>query len=90
MFTTLTLRGRTGSLVLGYKDAVVLGAWSLAKVDEHWTLKAEVLRTDRYLSRLRPLLFTAPRPKLPPWCWGVERLDLGPDRLVAVVGPPEV
>ena len=89
MINSLVINGGAGTLVLGYKDAVILRSWQIAKVGEQWMLTGAVARADPYLSRLRPLYFSAPRQGLPPWCWGVEKLDIGPGRLQAVLGPPE-
>jgi hypothetical protein len=88
VFQTITLRGSAAALMLGYKDAVVLKSWAITKTDGQWTLRATVARVDPYLSRQRPLLFTAPRPG-GFWAWGVESVDVGTSSLVAKLGPPE-
>lgn len=74
--------------MLGYRDAVVLKTWAIAKSEGHWTLTAAIARVDPYLSRQRPLLFTAPRPG-GFWAWPLVDLQLGPSQLVAKLGPPE-
>ena len=88
MFTNVTLRGAAGALMLGYKDAVVVTSWAIAKVEGAWTLTARVGRADPYLARQRPLLFTAPRPG-GFWAWPLIDLQLGTSQLVAKLGPPE-
>ena len=74
--------------MLGYSDAVVLKSWAITKADGTWTLTAAIARVDPYLSRQRPLLFTAPRPG-GFWQWPLVDLQLGNARLVATLGPPE-
>lgn len=89
MFTSVTLHGSVGALVLGYRDAVTLTTWTIARTAEGtWTLTALVKRVDPYLSRQRPLLFTAPRPG-GFWAWPLVDLQLGERGLMATLGPPE-
>lgn len=88
MFTSVTLRGSAGALVLGYKDAVTLTTWTIAKTEGQWKLTALVKRVDPYLSRQRPLLFTAARPG-GYWAWPLVDLQLGERGLIATLGPPE-
>ena len=88
MFDRITLHGGPASLVLGYKDAVVLRTWRITKADGRWTLTATVARVDPFLSRQRPLVFAAPRPQ-GFWCWPLVDLQLGATHLSATLGPPE-
>lgn len=88
MFERLTLHGGPGALVLGYKDAVVLRTWRIAKHEGQWTLTGTVGRVDPFLSRQRPLLFSAPRPG-GFWAWPITDLELGVQQLTAKLGPPE-
>jgi hypothetical protein len=89
MFQKLTLHGGAASLVLGYSTAVVLRSWRIAKDDTgRWVLTGSIGRVDAFLSRQKPLLFTAPRDG-GFWAWGVESIELGPTSLRAYLGPPE-
>lgn len=88
MFTAVRLRGSAGALVLGYKDAVTLKAWAIARSEGKWTLTAAVASVDPYLSRQRPLLFTAVGPS-GYWAFPLIDLQLGERGLIATLGPPE-
>lgn len=90
MFDRLVLHatGDSAAILWGYRQAVVLKSWQIAKVKGKWTLRGAVQRVDAFQARQRPLLFTAPRPK-GYWAWPIETLDLGPSQLVATLGPPE-
>jgi hypothetical protein len=95
-FRKLTLRGQAGEILWGHRSAATLAAWSIARLDRGhgqppytWHLRARVARADAFQCRQRPLLFTAPRGKEAPWCWGVESLDLVGQELRATLGPPE-
>lgn len=90
MFTTLTLRGTTASIVWGYRTAVELRSWDAKKnQDGTWTLRGRLARVDSFQSKQKPLLFTAPRGDRGFWTWPVQTLTLGPQSLVATLGPPE-
>lgn len=95
MFTSITLHGAKASVLWGYYDAVVLRKWTIKKEQtkqqgEQWILRGVIERMDPFKARQKPLLFTAPRPKLPPWAWGIERLRIvSQTQIEAVLGPPE-
>jgi len=88
MFRQLTLRGGAASLLWGYRPAVTLRSWTIAKTDGQWTLTGTIDRVDRFMARQTPLLFTAPRPQ-GFWAWGVESVHVGTSQVVAKLGPPE-
>jgi hypothetical protein len=91
VFHHLTLHGGAASLLWGYHTAVKLRAWRIAKHEGQWTLTATIERADAFMSRQSPLLFTAPHEKGRDgfWAWGVESVQVGPNQLVAKLGPPE-
>ena len=92
MFSAVTLRGRAGRLVWGYRTAAEFSTWTIARPNEPnagWTLTATIARLDRYQVLQRPLLFYAPRTGGSHWCWPVQRVDFGDGFLVARLGPPE-
>lgn len=88
MFRRLRLKGTTGTVVWGYRTAVVLRAWSMARHEGQWRLSGRVARVDPFLSRQRPLLFTAPR-RGGFWAFPVMDLQVGTEQLSARLGPPE-
>lgn len=89
MFQSVTLHGPTGSILWGYRAAVSLKDWRIAKEKdkETWKLTATVEKCDVYQSRQRPLLFTAPR-EGGRWCWDVQEIHIGERELTATLGPP--
>lgn len=88
MIQNLTLHGGTASLLWGYRTAAVLKTWRIAKREGKWTLTATIERVDAFQARQKPLLFTAPRAG-GFWAWPIESLDMGPNQLRAILGPPE-
>lgn len=97
-FGTLTIRGRVGSILYGKDEAATFTEWSILRRGQGpqanlppytWHLRARVTRAVPFYCRRRGLLFTAPRDKGNPWCWGVESLDLVGSQLRARLGPPE-
>lgn len=90
MFSSLTLRGAAGSVLWGYRAAVELSAWTIAKDAKTggWVLKGTPARVDTFAARQRPLLFTAPK-EGGMWMWAVESLQVGPSAIVAQLGPPQ-
>lgn len=94
---SLTLKGRAGSLVWGYKPAATLATWTIErKRDEwqtgwEWTLRAGLTgKIDAFALRQRPLLATLPR-KGGFLTFPVRRLDVieTPPGVLATLGPPE-
>lgn len=89
MFTSLTMRGGSASILWGCRTAVALRSWAIKKNPKgQWSLTATVERVDAFQARQRPLLFTAPR-KGGFWMWPIVSLTVGPSQLVAELGPPE-
>lgn len=93
MFTDVRLRGGgqagpPAGLLWGYRTAATLRAWTIAKIDGQWTLKASIESIDPFQARQTPLLFTAPRTG-GMWAWPVIDLQVGAHSLVAKLGPPE-
>ena len=91
MFDTLTIHGSAASILWGYRAAVTLRAWSIARIKDQWTLVGTIERLEPFMARQRPLLFTAPRDGARDgmWAWGVQSLQVGGGRLIANLGPPE-
>lgn len=90
MIRDLTLHGGTASLLWGYRTAAVLKSWRITKDKKQgkWTLTGTLARVDAFQARQTPLIFTAPRDK-GMWCWPIESIDMGPNHLRAILGPPE-
>jgi hypothetical protein len=86
----LILHGTEATIVWGYRPAVVLRAWRIAKVERGaWILSAQLARADAFQARQKPLLFTAPRMgKNGFWAFPVKTLDVGPNRIRATLEPP--
>ena len=94
MFERLAVSGRAATLVWGYADAAVLGAWVVSRDKAAvWSLRASVEHVDTLRVRQVPLLFTAPRvkPPLGRWVWPVipNTLQVANGVLTASLGPPE-
>ncbi len=94
MFERLRLFGRAGTVLYGYRPALELSAWEIVqdKKTKQWILSGKPTKMDAFLTRQRPLMFTAPRPETRDgfWSWGVEKIiQAGPARVVAWLGPPE-
>ena len=86
----LRLIGKGGSIVWGYRTAVVLGPWAIAREPhgEQWRLTArQTTVLDRFSARQKPLLFTAPRLG-GFWAFPVLELHVGADTVTARIGPP--
>jgi len=85
-----TLYGQGGTLMLGYKDAVLLDHWTIKRGRNGiWVLTATARRIDAFCSRQRPLVFTAPRPH-GFWRWPVQsEVGFNGLRLQAQLGEPE-
>jgi hypothetical protein len=78
--------GVKASILWGYRQAAVLGRWSITKESKgKWLLTATVERADAFQCRQKPLIFTAPRHK-GMWCWDVESLHVGPNQIRATLG----
>lgn len=97
MFRRLTLTGRSGSIVWGYRSVATLVQWTVRRTREdekhpwQWELEARLSPgIDQFCLRQRPLLFTAPRHK-GMFCWPVQELTITAEatRLTARLGPPE-
>ncbi|HEV8445445.1 MAG TPA: hypothetical protein VGQ44_01450 [Gemmatimonadaceae bacterium] len=89
-FHRIRLRGVGGSLVWGWHTVATFKHWTIRKGGrEIWLLTAAIERVEPYQIRMTPLLFSAPRETGPPWCWGVNSIDVGDRQLMARLGPPE-
>lgn len=93
----LTLRGRAGSLVWGYRSAATVSTWSVERrrpEDDgpwEWTLRGRVDgKVDAFALRQRPLLFSAPR-RGGFFTWPVKTLHVieTPPSVIATLSPPE-
>lgn len=90
MFTSLVVRGGAANILWGYRSAVALTSWSIAKDKKTgtWTLRGAIDRIDAFQSRQRPLLFAAPRPG-GHWAWPIVNLTIAGQHVIATLGPPE-
>jgi len=90
MFDNLSLHGTEATIVWGYRPAVVLKSWRIAKQNKGaWLLSAQIDRVDSFQARQKPLLFTAPRTgKNGLWAFPVKTLDVGPNSIRATLEPP--
>lgn len=98
MFNRVRLRGDTGAILWGYREAAALKAWTIfyhrpdLRHDGRWTLTATFARVDKGHIRRRPLLFTAARAGLKGlWCWSLkpDSIQIGETQMQAILGPPE-
>jgi hypothetical protein len=86
----LRLIGKGGSIVWGYRTAIAVGPWAIAREQQGngWRLTARQSRLlDRFSARQTPLLFTAPRLG-GFWAFPVLELHVGTDTVTARIGPP--
>lgn len=92
MIQNLRLHGGAGSILWGYREAILLRSWRITqdKKSKAWTLNGVTARVDAFQARQRPLLFTAPHQTSRNgfWAWPVEKLEVGPGKIVAVLGQP--
>jgi len=90
VFDSLTIHGTAGSVLHGYREAVVVKAWRITRVKAEgvWMLTATIARVDKAIARKAPLLFTAPRAG-GFWAWPVDAIDIGETSLRAQLGPVE-
>jgi hypothetical protein len=91
MFDKLRIHGTAASILWGYRPAVVLKSWAIARVKGQWTLTGTIERVEPFMARQRPLLFAAPRDGARDghWAWGVQSIQIGGSSLIAKLGPPE-
>lgn len=98
MFERLRLRGTTGAILWGYREAAQLRGWTIVyhkpdlTHDNRWTLVATFQRIDKFSLRQRPLLFSAAREGLQGyWCWPLDpaSIQIGDAQMTATLGPPE-
>jgi len=87
VFRELSLHGGAAEIVWGYRPAVVLRSWRIAKSDGKWILRGAIVRVDKAQAGHRPLLFTAPRPG-GFWAWPIESIAIGESSVRATLGPP--
>lgn len=93
MFHSLTLRGRGGSVLWGYRVAAAIRTWTVRRAPKDeggaWTLSATFERVYPFELRQHGLLFSAPRVG-GFFVWPVlEPPHVDATRLVAKLGPPE-
>lgn len=88
MFKNVTVRGVNGSLMLGYQIAGSLGAWTVTRSDDVWSLTATVVNTNAFRISQRPIVFEARHAK-GVWRWPITSLQIAGASLTAVLGPPE-
>jgi len=91
-FHHIRITGAAGDILWGYRPAVSFRHWAIRKgQDGRWILTATIACVEPFAIRQTPLLFTAPREGARDgfWAWGVESVQVGAERLVARLGPPE-
>jgi len=90
MFQNVNLHGTEATIVWGYRPAVVLRRWQIAKREKGaWILSAIVDRVDSFQARQKPLLFTAPRTgRNGFWAFPVKTIQVGTTRIQATLEPP--
>lgn len=87
MFERLTLNGKEGSVVWGYRTAVRLKSWAVTKTDKGWTLRGAYFDLDAFQIRQSPLTFAAPRPQ-GILTWPVLSLRVENNMVIAKLGQP--
>lgn len=89
MFEQIALRGESADLVFVYHKAAALAGWQIVRVRDstEWKLTATVTTRNDYLTRQRPLLFTAISNKVP-LRWEVQELHINERHLTATLGKP--
>lgn len=94
----LRLRGTTGAVLWGYREAASLKSWHIVHHapdrthDARWTLTAVFARVDKFQLRQRPLLFSAAKEGMKGyWCWPLDTasIQIGDTHMTATLGPPE-
>jgi len=90
VFDNFTVTGGAGSILWGYRVAVELRSWRIARSQANpvWTLTATIAHVDKFQARQTPLLFTAPRAG-GYWAWPVQHISIGETNLWATLGSPE-
>lgn len=99
MFEQITVRGRAGAIVWGYRTAAELTTWRIyhhkpdGQHDDRWVLTAMLARVDKFQLRQRPLVFTAARGAglKGLWMWPLLSATIAADdrQLTAQLGPPQ-
>jgi hypothetical protein len=91
LFRRVTVRdgAREARISWGYYTAAALRTWAVSKSEGgQWSLSAGVDRCDPFKLKQAPLLLTVPRPG-GFFCFPVQSITVGRDRLTARLGPPE-
>jgi hypothetical protein len=91
LFRRLTVRddARAARIAWGYYTAAALRSWAISKTEGgQWSLSAGIDRCDPFKLQQTPLLLTVPRPG-GYFCFPIQSIALGRDRLTAKLGPPE-
>jgi hypothetical protein len=90
LFRRVTVRdqAREARISWGYYTAAALRSWAISKSSRGWSLSAGIDRCDPFKLQQAPLLLTVPRPG-GYFCFPIQSLTLGRERLTATLGPPE-
>lgn len=98
MLNQVSVRGRAGAILWGYRTAAQLTTWRIyhhkpdGKHDDRWVLTATLSRVDKFQLRQRPLMFSGAREGLKGyWCWPLlsATIDANDTQLTAQLGPPQ-
>lgn len=97
---TVTINGQAGAFRWGYRLAASVGAWQIRQLPPpadappgtlpRRELVASIVGdVQLFAIRQRPLAFVVTRPGVVAWRWPVLSLELGGDRICAMLGPRE-
>ena len=88
-YVRVFLHGTVGTILWGHHPAAEISAWRIRKNEQGaWTLTATATVINHYQCRQTQLLFTAPKPQGPPWCWNITSLDVETNQIRATLGQP--
>jgi hypothetical protein len=87
VFERLSLTGKEGSVVWGYRTAVRLTSWTATKTDKGWTLRGAFIDLDAFQVKQSPLTFAAVRPQ-GYLTWPVLSLRVEHHVVIAKLGQP--
>jgi len=81
----LTMSGATATVKWGYRDAAVVGSWSIrGHAQGGGSLTAKIISSDAFRVTQAPLTFVHPNGK---WTWPVLTMQITDHTLNAELGP---
>ncbi len=81
----MTITGVAGSLLWGYHQAGVLGAWTITHTDGVWRLDGAVVSLDPFKASQRPLEFVMTH-QHGSWRWPILSQEVAGAQFHAVLG----